>query len=150
MSDIVERLRDYGMTLDESVIICDRRVVDEAADTIERLTRELSDTEDNTLLSYLAYIRQKSGVGMKPMLSELADAVSAKISEARTAGRAEGMEEAARYHDSEVATYENQINKNNEYANQLGISVSEANEYCVIVQDEHRLSAAAIRAAKEK
>lgn len=50
---------------------------------------------DFALLSYLADIRQKSGVGMKPMLSELADAIAAKIYTAR----AEGMEEAARIID---------------------------------------------------
>lgn len=38
--DLVERLRDYGLTLEESVVICDRRVVDEAADRIEKLERE--------------------------------------------------------------------------------------------------------------
>jgi histidinol phosphatase-like PHP family hydrolase len=37
MTDIVERLRDYGLTLDENVIVCDRRVVDEAADMLARL-----------------------------------------------------------------------------------------------------------------
>lgn len=38
--DIVERLRDYGLTLEENIVICDRRVVDEAADTISRLTAD--------------------------------------------------------------------------------------------------------------
>lgn len=36
-----ERLMDYGLTLDEDVIICDRRVVDQAADIIDELERAL-------------------------------------------------------------------------------------------------------------
>ena len=38
---------------------------------------------ENTLLMHLAYIRQKSGVGMKPMLSELADAIAERIASVR-------------------------------------------------------------------
>lgn len=45
----------------------------------ETLRQQLSGTDENTLLLHLAYIRQKSGVGMKPMLSELADAIAEKI-----------------------------------------------------------------------
>ncbi|KNY11869.1 hypothetical protein AKG11_32740 [Shinella sp. SUS2] len=41
--DLVERLRDYGLTLEESVVICDRRVVDEAADLIESLRADLAE-----------------------------------------------------------------------------------------------------------
>ena len=40
MSDLVERLRDYGLTLDPNVVICERRIVDEAADRIEALEAE--------------------------------------------------------------------------------------------------------------
>lgn len=54
---------------------------------------------DFALLSYIADIRQKSGVGMKPMLSELADAIAAALTTARANGRADGMEEAARIID---------------------------------------------------
>lgn len=36
-----ERLMDYGLTLDEDVIICDRRVVDQAADLIDELEQAL-------------------------------------------------------------------------------------------------------------
>lgn len=41
--DLVERLRDYGLTLEESVVVCDRRVVDEAADRIESLRADLAE-----------------------------------------------------------------------------------------------------------
>lgn len=34
---LAQRLRDYRLTLEENVVICDRRVVEEAADRIEAL-----------------------------------------------------------------------------------------------------------------
>lgn len=43
MSDFTERLRDYGLTLEENVVICDRRVVDAAADLIDSLESIVSD-----------------------------------------------------------------------------------------------------------
>lgn len=43
------------------------------------LREQLAGSDENTLLRHLAYIRQKAGVGMKPMLSELADAIAEKI-----------------------------------------------------------------------
>lgn len=49
--------------------------------------------EENTLLLHLAYIRQKSGVGMRPMLSELADAIAERIASARS----DALEDAAIY-----------------------------------------------------
>lgn len=71
---------------------------DEAIAEIERLRQEnetlrqqLSGTDENTLLRHISYIRQKSGVGMKPMLSELADAIAEKIK----GERYKAMEEAA-------------------------------------------------------
>jgi len=45
-------------------------------------------TDDQTfLLNVLADIRQKTGVGSKPMLSELADVLAAKIKKFETALR---------------------------------------------------------------
>ncbi len=43
MSEFTERLRDYGLTLDEHEIIHDRRVVDEAADIIDEMESILKD-----------------------------------------------------------------------------------------------------------
>ncbi len=81
MSDIVERLRHAHVHSAQRIM--GSNIFEEAADEITRLRRELSETEDNTLLVHLAYIRQKSGVGMKPMISELADAIAEKIADAR-------------------------------------------------------------------
>lgn len=39
-SELLERLRDYGLTLEPNVVICDRRVVDEAAAHIGALEAE--------------------------------------------------------------------------------------------------------------
>ena len=43
MDDIVEKLRDYGFTLEESMIICDRSAVEEAAGVIENQRRDLAE-----------------------------------------------------------------------------------------------------------
>lgn len=55
------------------------------------LREQLAGSDETTLLRHLAYIRQKSGVGMKPMLSELADAIAERIAEARN----KALDEAA-------------------------------------------------------
>lgn len=47
------------------------------------LRQQLAGSDENALLRHLADIRQKSGVGMKPMLPELADAIADRIAEAR-------------------------------------------------------------------
>lgn len=101
MTDIVDELRDLATTLERfrSVDEVDE-ALEAAASEIECLRLSLSETEDNTLLSYLADIRQKSGVGVKPMLSELSDAIATAISEARATGRREGMEESAKIIDA--------------------------------------------------
>lgn len=46
MSDLVSRLRDYGLTLDPNLVFCDRRVVDEAADHIEALNARIKVLEE--------------------------------------------------------------------------------------------------------
>ena len=73
-----------------------------------------------------------------------------ELSEARAAGRAEGMEEAARYHDLQIADLEDKISENTAYCEKHGINISSANNYCRKLQFFNRLSAADIRAAKEK
>lgn len=96
MTDIVEHigfLRSWAADIRKSSGMS----VD--ADRLDAIALAISETEDNTLLSYLADIRQKSGVGIKPMLSELADAIATALSEARATGRREGMEEAAKIAD---------------------------------------------------
>ena len=91
MSDLTERLRAVDhMNIEDCFL--QSPLFAHAADEIDRLRLALSETEDNTLLGYIADIRQKSGVGMKPMLSELADAIAAALATAH----ADGMEEAAR------------------------------------------------------
>lgn len=45
MTDIVERLTNYGLCLDANVVICDRRVVDGAAEEIRTLRTRLSQWE---------------------------------------------------------------------------------------------------------
>lgn len=92
MTDIVEHigfLRSWAADIRKSSGMS----VD--ADRLDAIALALSETEDNTLLSYLADIRQKSGVGIKPMLSELADTIATALSEARATGRREGLSEAA-------------------------------------------------------
>lgn len=37
---LVERLEDYGLTLDPGVIICDRRVIDEAIAALKSLAEK--------------------------------------------------------------------------------------------------------------
>lgn len=90
--------------VETSVLYSQRTTLIGAADEIERLQAEnakltvacaaleveaaglreqLAGSDENTLLRHLAEIRQKSGVGMKPMLSELADAIADRIAEAR-------------------------------------------------------------------
>lgn len=127
---------------------------DEALAEIERLRAEketlcqqLAETDENTLLRHLAYIRQKSGVGMTPMLSELADAIAEKINGERN----KALEDAATWHDAKVAEYTKQIAENNAYMERTGRTSAEsrANEYCFDQRSMHRVSAAAIRAMKE-
>ncbi|EXL09732.1 hypothetical protein [Aquamicrobium defluvii] len=45
-SELVERLRDYWLTLEPNVVICDRRVVDEAAARLEALKADLRRVSD--------------------------------------------------------------------------------------------------------
>lgn len=111
------------------------------------LREQLAGSDENTLLRHLAYIRQKSGVGMKPMLSELADAIAEKINGERN----KALEDAATWHDAKVAEYTKQIAENNAYMERTGRTSAEsrANEYCFDQRSMHRVSAAAIRAMKE-
>lgn len=60
-----------------------QRLFTQAGEQLDECRKELAGSDENTLLRHLAYIRQKSGVGMKPMLSELADAIAERIAEAR-------------------------------------------------------------------
>lgn len=71
----IERLRSENERL--------QRLFTHAGEQLEECRQQLDGTDENTLLRHLAYIRQKSGVGMKPMLSELADAIADRIAEAR-------------------------------------------------------------------
>lgn len=63
-----------------------QRLFTQAGEQLDKCRKELAGSDENTLLRHLAYIRQKSGVGMKPMLSELADAIADRIAEARNTG----------------------------------------------------------------
>lgn len=54
------------------------------------------------LIGIIADIRQKSGVGAKPMLGELADAIEARIA----AAEREGMRRAVQYHLDLAAQHE--------------------------------------------
>ncbi len=76
---------------------------------LRRRLAEIEEAEENTLLLHLAYIRQKSGVGIKPMLSELADAIAEKINGTppapNVAGIEDGIERAARYIEKQRDDY---------------------------------------------
>lgn len=45
-SELIERLRKYGLTLEQNVVICDRAAVDEAAATIAQLQAELAEARE--------------------------------------------------------------------------------------------------------
>lgn len=75
--------------VETSVLYSQRTTLIGAADEIERLQaenaalRQQLEGNGTTLYAVIADIRQKSGVGVKPMLSELADAIADRIAEAR-------------------------------------------------------------------
>lgn len=48
MTTISERLRDYGLTDDADIIVQQRRVIDEAADTIDALVAALEDIANDS------------------------------------------------------------------------------------------------------
>lgn len=62
-------------------------------------------TQESILLSVIADIRQKTGVGDKPMLSELADAVRAELAAARE--KIEGLEADVAIRDRRIAAFPN-------------------------------------------
>ena len=68
----------------------------------------------------------------------------------RKAGRAEALEEAAKWHEAEIERLEDQIEHNNEYARRSGNFDGEANDFCRSLISNHRSGAAAIRALGEK
>lgn len=57
----------------------------------------------------------------------------------------EAIEAAAKYHDDELGTLDDQIERNNEYRKRTGSLDNGANEYCRALQITHRLSAEGIR-----
>ena len=69
--------------------VADIDAIAQALAEAERLGRD--DTDSANLLSIIADIREKSGLGAKPMLGELAGAIAARIDDARR----EGMKRAA-------------------------------------------------------
>jgi len=65
--------------------------------------------------------------------------------------RAAALEEAALWHDSEVARYTAQIAQNDEYLKRVGSSEScRANEYCDDLRSTHRRSAAHLRSLADR
>ncbi len=40
VEELVNAVRDYGLTIEPNIVICDRRVIDEAADKLEELAAE--------------------------------------------------------------------------------------------------------------
>lgn len=99
-------------------------------------------------------LREIKSVNVYGMTRDEIDAmVARKVALAITpAIRAEALEEAAMWHDAEIARLDHQIAENNAYMMRMGwkqIS-SDANEACREHQRTHRLSAAAIRAMKGK
>lgn len=92
-SDIVGELRQFCTDWDGSTIPRDAEPMDgihcrllmDAADEIECLRKELDMALNDRAgaIGAIADIRMKTGVGVKPMLDELADAIVAKIDEAR-------------------------------------------------------------------
>lgn len=63
---------------------------------------------------------------------------------------AEGVEDAAKWHESEIAQLEQQIIENNEYAERRPEGVGGANAYCRDKITTHRFSIEAIRALAPK
>jgi len=87
------------------------------------------------------------------LLEEMA-VMETQITELRAAlsdERKRALEEAAKWHDAKVAELDERIAENNAYSLRNGHNATGgANEYCRDLQTAHRLSAAAIRALKEK
>lgn len=63
---------------------------------------------------------------------------------------AEGVEDAAKWHEAEIAQLEQQIIENNEYAERRPEGVGGANAYCRAKITTHRFSIEAIRALAPK
>lgn len=110
----------------------------------------MSDVVD--LLRKAAFVRYKTGWESQTLAKDAADIIDRLrqlLSEAEKRereARAEALEEAALWHDSEVARYTAQIAQNDEYLKRVGSSEScRANEYCDDQRSTHRRSAAHLR-----
>lgn len=65
MTNFTDRLRDYGLTDHEHEIICDRRVVDEAADMIDEMERALRESQAVVLAFAAIYDWSKTAKEIK-------------------------------------------------------------------------------------
>ena len=75
MSELIERLRDYGLTLEPNVVICCRSVVDEAAATITQLQAELAEARE-VPGRIVAWLNGTEAMGMGR--DEVIDAIEAR------------------------------------------------------------------------
>ncbi|MGO4316659.1 hypothetical protein [Agrobacterium sp. MCAB5] len=115
----------------------------------EQMTR-VTDVVD--LLNKVCFVQYNTGWSSTSLAKDAAAEITRLrqlLSEAEKRereARAEALEEAALWHDSEVARYTAQIAQNDEYLKRVGSSEScRANEYCDDQRSTHRRSAAHLR-----
>lgn len=76
--------------------------IGKCSEMVARTLVSASQRETANLISIIADIREKSGVGTRPMLGDLAFAISEEMSRRERRGRREAIEEAAKIHDDEA------------------------------------------------
>jgi hypothetical protein len=64
--DLVEQLRDYGVTAEPDVIICDRRAVEAAATRIEQQAARIAELE-GTLITFGRLRAARAALNAKPV-----------------------------------------------------------------------------------
>jgi hypothetical protein len=88
---------------------------------------------------------QTEGYDERPSRALFLTAARSVLEAIAPAIRKAAMEEAAKYHDAKIARLEETIKNNNAYTQRTGSKDNEANNFCLGLIGNHRLSAAAIR-----